>query len=259
MHRLRSPLALLICAACASSSPADTATSEARPTIRGQRICELNQLAVEDGYLVMNVYNDMGMHDCPDAWLEQIDPTQYAIGGPRWRSADYATTLGDAPELVPVETPPGLGYDMALAASVALVEVSMLEEQLGTTITTIDDVPSAARTMLLEATLRSTDFRVAEVQREFLSEFTHYAGQDVFVLDDGSCEYAMKYYTSVFDAELVDEDAVATLGDRFTQLPEGFSFSVQVFDDDLIISEDQGIQYVMTDEFGNSYDRFRCD
>ena len=100
---------------------------------------------------------------------------------------------------------------------------------------------------------------MAEVSREFPTEFVHYAGQQVFVLNDGQCDYAMKYYTSVFDPELVNEEAVATLGERFRFLPDDFTFSVKTFDEDLIITEDQGTQYVIADEFGNSYDRFRCD
>ena len=71
-------------------------------------------------------------------------------------------------------------------------------------------------TLLLDTTLRSTGYAVSEVSREFPTEFVHFAGQRVFVLNDGQCDYAMKYYTSIFDPELVNEDAVATLGERFT-------------------------------------------
>lgn len=257
-------LALAFCVACGAdgdtgTDAVDTAETS-QETARGARICELNELIITDGMIGIRVYNDVGLHDCPDEWLAQIDPEMYAVGGPRWRSVDRAVALGDAmSDATPEEVPAGLGYQMMEAATVELFEVSVLEEKLGVAIETVDDLPSAARSALLEATLRSTTYAVAEVSRGFSTELVHYAGQEVFVLDDGACQYAMKYYTSIYDPELVDEDAVATLGERFALLPDGYSFSVRTFDEDLVITEDEGTQYVMTDEFGNSYDRFACD
>lgn len=240
---------------------ADTGETDGEPeTARGVRICELNELYIDGDALWLRVWNDVGLHDCPDEWLAAIDPDAYGVGGPRWRSVDSVVPIGDMPQLgAPQEVPPGLGYSMVEAANVELFPLAGLEEQFGTTIETLDDIPAPAFRMLLDTTLFGSSYVVSEVQREFTTEFVHFAGQRVFVLDDGQCQYAMKYYTSIVDPELVDEDAVATLGDRLTQLPEGFSFSVEVYDEDLVIVEDQGVQYVITDEFGNSYDRFACD
>ncbi|MEL6349212.1 MAG: hypothetical protein AAFV53_39275 [Myxococcota bacterium] len=249
--------ALLALSAC-SGDTQDTAEAE-RDSIRGQRVCELNELIIEDDTLKMLVWNDVGLHDCPDEWLEQIDPEVYAIGGPRWRSVDQVFSLGDTPDATPEEVPAGLGYQMAKAATVDLFDVATLEDTLDVTIETVDDIPQSARNAILETTLRSTEYAVSEVARSFSTEFIHYAGQTVFVLDDGDCQYAMKYYTSIYDEELVNEDVAATLGDRLSLLPEGYSFSVQTFDEDLVITEDSGVQYVLVDELGNSYDRFACD
>jgi len=235
-------------------------TGDVPETLRGVRTCELNELVIMDGAVWMRVWNEVGMHDCPDDWLASIDSEVYAVGGPRWRSIDTANPLGGTPDFgMPQEVPAGLGYPMVEAAAVELFPVSVLEGQLGAPIETLDDIPLEVRRTMLDTTLFSTQYVVAEVDRVFTTEFVHFAGQRVFIIDDGECQYAMKYYTSIIDAELVDEDAVATLGDRFTQLPEGFSFSVQTFDEDLVIREDEGLQYVLTDEFGNSYDRFACD
>lgn len=227
---------------------------------RGVRICELNELFVSGETLSLRVWNDVGLHDCPDAWLAAIDRDVYAVGGPRWRSIDEATPIDGVPDLgTPQEVPAGLGYEMVEAAVVELFPIAALEGQLGITIETLDDIPLEVRRMILSNTLLSTGYAVTEVQREFQTEFVYHAGKPVFVLDDGACQYAMKYYTSIVDPELVDEDAIATLGERFTQLPAGYSFSVQSFESDLVIREDSGVQYVMTDEFGNSYDRFGCE
>lgn len=229
-------------------------------TVRGLRICELNELFIAEDSLALRVWNDVGLHDCPDEWLAAIDRDMYAVGGPRWRSADKVTPIDGVPDLgEPQEIPAGLGYQMVEAAVVQFLPLAALEQQFGITIETLDDIPIEVRRMILDMTLRSEGYNVSEVQREFSTEFVHNAGQRVFVIDDGECQYAMKYYTSIIDEALVDEDAVATLGDRFSQLPEGFSFSVETFDEDLVIVENNGLQYVMTDEFGNSYDRFACD
>lgn len=227
---------------------------------RGVRICELNELFISEGSLSLRVWNDVGLHDCPDEWLAAIDPDMFAVGGPRWRSADEVTPISGTPDLGrPQEIPAGLGQQMVEAAVVQLLPLTALEGQLGVTIANLDDIPIEVRRMILGNTLYSTGYAVAEVEREFSTEFVHYAGQRVFVLDDGECQYAMKYYTSIVDEDLVDEDAIATLGDRFTALPPGYSFSVETFEEDLVIVEDNGVQFVMTDEFGNSYDRFACD
>ena len=253
-------LVLGSCVACGGAGDTGEGADTSRETIRGVRTCELNELIILDDMLGIRVYNDVGLHDCPDEWLAQIDADAYGVGGPRWRSVDQAVPLDDdALDAEPQEVPEGLGYQMQEAATVSLMALSVLEEKLGITIETVDDLPAAARSALLDATLRSTGYAVSEVSRGIPTELRYYAGQDIFVLDDGECRYAMKYYTSVYDAELVDEAAVATLGERLTHLPDGYSFSVQTLDEDLVIIEDEGLQYVMTDEFGNSYDRFACD
>ncbi len=243
-----------------STGPGVVDTDADADSLRGVRTCELNELYIAADALWMRVWNEVGLHDCPDDWLAAIDADAYGVGGPRWRSVDTAVPIDGMPELgTPEEVPPGLGVSMVEAAAVELFPLSALEMQLGLTIETFEDIPAQARRMLLDATLFSPDYVVTEVERVFTTEFTHRAGQRVFILDDGQCRYAMKYYTSVVDPDLVDEDAVATLGDRFTQLPESFTFSVETFDEDLVIVEDAGLQYVLTDEFGNSYDRFECD
>ena len=128
-------LALVVCGGCSSSDDTETDAAdivETRETIRGERICELNELFILGDSLGMRVYNNAGLHDCPDAWLQQIDPLQYAIGGPRWRSSDQVNPLGDAqPDGIPEEVPEGLGYDMVVAATVTLMELTALEMQLG--------------------------------------------------------------------------------------------------------------------------------
>jgi hypothetical protein len=236
-------------------------------SMRGQRICELYELTLDEGQIVANIWNNFGFHDCPDAWLEQIDRADFFVGGPRWRSVDEAVVVDEAGELVAPpsddshvvrEVPAGLGLTMGLAARVPLpITVDQLERQLDREITSMDDLPRQARQTLLSQLESSDAYSVTEVERQQLTVMTHVAGSEIFVLHDGRCDYAMKYYTSIYDASLVDEGAIAQLGDKLS-LPPGFSFEVRVLDEDLRVEELDGLAHILTDEFGNSYDRFRC-
>lgn len=235
-----------------------------RASVRGQRTCELYELAIEGDDLTLVAWSDGGLHDCPDAWLAAIDRGRYAVGGPRWRSIDEIVAVdanGDPVEptdRIIEEVPAGLGQQMQLAATVALVPIATLEQQLGVTITTLDDIPAPARESLLSGTLRGEEYRVAEVQRALMTRMTHFAGASVYTLYDGQCTYAMKFYTNIIDPTLDNEEAVAQLGSELT-LPEGFTFTVRTFDEDLVITETDGTAQVIADELGNSYDRFACD
>ena len=246
----------------ACEAPDDT-LDEPRSSERGTRICELFELAIVDGKLGARVWNNGGFHDCPDDYLAAVDRDRYGVGGPRWRSVDEIVTIdanGEPLEVEPAvaEIPAGLGHDMFLAAEVGLVPISALEQQLGISIESVEDIPEALGDEILATTVAGNGYVPVEVHRTYGTTMTHYAGQEVYVLDDGSCRYAMKFYTSVVEPSLVDEEAVAELGDRL-ELPEGYSFSVETFDEDLVITVPSGVTQVIADELGNSYDVFECD
>ncbi len=245
------------------SSTLDEAPPEARESLRGARVCELFELRVEGEHLVMDVWNSGALHDCPDEWLAAIDPQRYAVGGPRWRSVDELQPVDTEGEPVDfdaefLEVPAGLGYDMFLAAKVLLMPLAAIEGMLGISIESIEDLPPQVHRTILDGTLASDGYAINEVQRALTTRMVHHAGSEVFVIDDGECRYAMKYYTSVIDSALTDEDAIALLGGKFEHLPEGWSFEVLRLEEDLVITETDGVAYVIADEFGNSYDRYEC-
>ena len=69
-------LALIFCISCdnqgdPATDSGDTA-APARETIRGVRTCELHELILLDDTVGIRVYNEVGLHDCPDDWLAQI-------------------------------------------------------------------------------------------------------------------------------------------------------------------------------------------
>lgn len=235
-----------------------------RQSIRGVRTCELMELAIVDDILTFVAWNEGFLHDCPDEWLAAVDRTRYGVGGPRWRSIDAIEQLDSdghtipEPEEIVAEVPSGLGYDMLKAAEVPFIPIADLEVQLGITIETIEDIPVPVRQNLLADAISSDGYQVFEVARAEYTSMTHHAGAQIFTLNDGQCRYAMKFYTNVTDPELTDEAAIATLGQRFTQLSPEFSFEVITLEEDLVIAEVDGTAHVIADEFGNSYDRYTC-
>lgn len=236
-----------------------------RQSIRGVRTCELMELTIVDDMIAFAVWNEGFLHDCPDSWLDSIDRTVYGVFGPRWRSIDAIAELDasdntiGAPERVIAEVPNGLGLDMVFAADVPFLPVATLEQQLDITIDTIEDIPAPVRQNLLDNALASQQYVEMEILRAQFSRMTHHAGSRIFTLSDGQCRYAMKFYTNVVDPELDNEDAIAELGNRFTQLPAEFTFEVITLEEDLVVTELDGTAHVIADEFGNSYDRFECN
>lgn len=243
----------------------DLAGVGARTSIRGRGTCELLELALIGDQIGFRVWNDGFMHQCPDAWLATVDRERYTVAAPRWRSVDALEALDDddsvigAPTPIVMELPGAEGQPMQFAAEVGFAPISAIEEQLGVEIEDLDDIPPMARAGLMQRGLGGESYQVAEVQRAQFTRMTHYAGAAIFTLSDGACRYAMKYYTGVVDPALDDEATIATLGERFERLPEGYSFEVITLEDDLVITDVSGVAHVLTDEFNNSYDRYACD
>lgn len=244
------------------------------PSVRNERNCELFELAIEDDNFVLTVWNNASMgHDCPDEWLAQIDRAQYFVDGPRWRSLDLqlgvdengeiladATSSGGA-EVVVAEVPPGLGLDMFLAAKVTIAPVSRVARTAEITINTLDDLPQELRLRLMSgrAAEDANGYRVSEANRQMYTMWVYRAGNPVYLLSDGECSYAMKYYTSSTHPEINNEAILAELGNRFQHIPAGYTFEVRTFAEDRYVLDLNGKQSVMADEFGNSYDLFSCD
>jgi hypothetical protein len=62
----------------------------------------------------------------------------------------------------------------------------------------------------------------------------------------------MQAFSKIIDPTLT-YDALQTLGDKLKPA-EGWSYRVKVLDEDLIISTPQGYNWIVQDEFGNTYD-----
>ncbi|MEM7534596.1 MAG: hypothetical protein AAF639_20615 [Chloroflexota bacterium] len=241
------------------------------PPTRGYRNCELFDLGIEDNQVVINVWNNAGQgHGCSDEWLASINRNLYLVDGPRWQLIDYAFIVDDDLNLrvdagginednpVIREIPEGSGVNMVLVATVDVGPVRRIANQFDVTIDDSGNVPPELSQAIFAQLGNDTAYTIIEVNRVFNTFWVYQAGQPVYVMSDGECEYAMKYYTSAQNPALTDEEAIQNLNNLFEELPSGYSYEVRTFNDDVYVLDINGLQYVMNDEFGNSYDRLWC-
>lgn len=256
---------------------------------RGIVTCELFELKIasdDDGvpHVALTVWNNMDLHGCPEDWLSRIDRTKYHVGGPRWRTQDSflvrtdaegGLVLGgqdDAASVVetsanpPAEVPPGLGLPMVDAATVLLMPVATLEENMGiANITSIDELPFPVQQTILARASGSqgedAGYNVLKIDRVFKTLFRFGKGLPVYTLRDETtgCTYAMKFRSAELDPALADVALLMDLGSRYQKLPDHLTYQVLTYETDRFVVDTDNVQYVLTDEFSNSFDLFRCD
>lgn len=254
-----------VMAKLAAKIPADY-----KPT-RGYRNCELFDLSIDGNKVILDVWNNLAQgHNCPDHWLASIDRERYLVDGPRWQPVDYAFPVDAELNLItnpakimvdnPItrKIPEGNGINMVRAGTVDIGNKNLIAKNFGLEIDGSENSLAQLRKTLFSKIMNRGKYNITEVNREFKTFLVFKAGNPVYVMSDGECEYAMKYFTSSKNPTLVNEDAVKNLNKRFKDLPPAYSFEVRLFEEDVYILDLNGLQYVLTDEFGNSYDRLWC-
>ena len=254
-----------VIAELAAKIPADF-----EPT-RGNRNCELFDAVIEGDQLVLNVWNNAAQgHDCSDDWLATVDTRYYFVDGPRWQPIDYAISVDDDLNLIldgasmlegdPVirEIPEGSGITMLLAAQVELGPAQRIANNFDIELDGTEDVLLELQQAIFEQLYSDASYEITEVDRIFNTFWVYKAGNPVYVLSDGECEYAMKYFTTTENRSLTDEEIIFDLNNLFEELPSGYTYEVRQFSEDVHVLNLDGVQHVLTDEFGNSYDRLWC-
>ena len=244
--------------------------TELEPT-RGTRNCELFDTVIEGDQLVVNVWNNAAQgHDCPDDWLASIDSRYYFVDGPRWQPIDYALSVDDDLNFIldeasflggdPVirEIPEGSGITMVLAATVELGPARAIADNFDVELDDSGIVPFELEQAIFGQFYGDNVYEISEIDRVFNSFWVYKAGNPVYVMSDGECEYAMKYFTSSENQLLTNEEIIADLNSMFEEMPPEYTYEVRQFSEDVHILNLDGLQYVLTDEFGNSYDRLWC-
>lgn len=212
------------CDDAASDSPAET--------LRDARYCEilLGTADLEAGTVAIDVYNTVGLNDCPQAEWAAIDADALKaetmadvviLNGPRhWVLDEFEqSTLLDTT----VRAFGGVEMRKAGALELALAEVATPSS------------PYTPRTVRRDTTWR------------------YFAGESVYELvgPDGAI-YVMQSYSTQQVAQ--DEASLAGLGEVL-ELMAGWSFRSRVLDEQLLVTAVDGLATVVQDERGNTYQR----
>ncbi|MBL8683292.1 MAG: hypothetical protein JNK05_29260 [Myxococcales bacterium] len=196
--------------------------------LRGVRYCEVLLATLASGTVNIDVYNTLGVSDCPEAAWMALDPTTIRnetmssmaiLNGPR-----YWTISGMENSVLADPTTRYFGcIPMRTAGRIQLPLAGggML------------NTPYTPRTIL-----RNTTFVFAR-------------GSAVYELVDPMGRvFDMQSYSTQRVAQT--EDSLASLGARLA-LPMGWSFRTRVLTEDLRISTTSGMATVVTDELQNTY------
>jgi hypothetical protein len=216
----------------AAADEATTTTAEpgsGTAELRGVRYCEVLLLSEGDDGFGAEVWNTMGMSECPQDQWEALDAQEIAqergalialLNGPRYWTLDSITT-----ELRE-------GAEETTFGEVAMFQAAVVE--LG------DELPD------------QTPYTERGVVRETVFGFD--AGSEVYELENPQgVRYVMQSWSQVVDPDLAEAD-LPGLGDRL-ELPDGWSFEVRTLEDDLDVLSTDGVATVVQDELQNTYQR----
>lgn len=196
--------------------------------LRDVRYCEVLLLSQDAGEYRADVWNTLGLNECPQDQWDALDGPAIAeergallalLNGPRFWTLD--TIVSDIEQ----DTTTTFGdLEMFLAATVDLG--SELPEQ--------------------------TPYTERSVVRETIFRFD--AGTEVHQLTDPDGQaYVMQAYSHAVDGTQA-LDTLSGLGDRL-DLPEGWTFSTRTLDEDLDLVSLDGVATVIQDELQNTYQR----
>ncbi|MFO0628280.1 MAG: hypothetical protein U0325_22090 [Polyangiales bacterium] len=240
MHR--PTIALLAgLAGCGGTLPASPTDGGASPDVaadtanalRDARYCEVLAGALSGGNVVLDVFNTIGLNECPDAaWRalsvpalrSELGVPVVVLNGPRHWTLDAfeAATL----QRGEVRTLGGIAMRVA-----GRIELPLAVAMRGA-------APYAAQT----------------VRRDTRVRFD--AGARVFELSDAAgAVYVMQSYSVQTRAQTLS--SLEGLGGALT-LPAGWSVRTRVLAEPLRVTAEGGLATVTTDDFGNTYQRWQA-
>lgn len=197
--------------------------------LRNWRYCEVIPVFQHGLSLHVEVYNTLGLNDCPaDLWAK-LDAKQLAsqtgarlvkLNGPRYWVIDAIQGAGTT-----------LDGKTAEFGGIQMTQRAALD------------------TYLWQGSIGDKTYTPNQVQRTTV--FTYFAGQKVYELVSPKGEtYIMQSYSQIKDPTLTIDD-LDTLGQRLA-LPAGWKYQVRTLDADLELKAN-GLAYVINDEFLNTY------
>lgn len=231
----------LLLAACSSADSGSESNAQSGGTVSDQlrdaRYCEIIPVTRDKATIVSEVYNTLGLNDCPaDAWVqiteeminEEYGSIQSKLNGPRHWMMDQIIGQGSS-----VESPK---FTFGGESGIEMQRRGVIETKVG------------------EDTVGEAYYVPNQVERDTV--FVYAAGEPVFELTDPDGQiYMMQSYSQIVDPNLT-YDQLADLGGRLA-LPEGWSFSTRVLDEEFRLTTEatDGVAYVINDDLLNSYQR----
>jgi len=214
----------------------DEAPSGAEPdmaALRGVRYCEVLLLHKGAEGFSADVWNTMGMSDCPEDEWEALDAKAIAadrgavvalLNGPRYWTLDS------------IETDLRKGAPETTFGEIGMFQAATVD--LG------DELPS------------QTPYTERPVARETVFGFDDGSKIYELVAPDGTT-YVMQARSQIVD-EALEESDLPKLGDRL-ELPEGWTYRVRTLEEPLDVRSTDGTAVVVQDEFQNTYQRIDGD
>ena len=215
-----------------STAAADAAASGANPNmdaLRGVRYCEVLLLRKGERGYSAEVWNTMGMSDCPEDQWSTLDAK--AIAGER----DAVAAILNGPRywtLDSIDTDLRAGAPETTFGDIGMFQAATLD--LG------DELPS------------QVPYTERSVARDTVFGFD--GGSEVYelVAPDGAT-YVMQARSQIVDETLEASD-LPDLGDRL-ELPDGWAYRVRTLDAPLSVQSSDGVAVVIQDELQNTYQR----
>ncbi len=215
----------------AADVPADAARdADTAAGLRDRRYCEVLAGDVQGGDVVLDVYNTIGLNDCPDA---------------AWRALDAASLRASLGAAVVVLNGPRHwtidAFEAGALQDAAVRDVGGIPMRVAGRI----QVPLAV------ATAGNAPYRVQSVRRDTTVRFE--AGARVYELvDDAGAVFVMQSYSLQREAQTLT--SLEGLGARLTP-PAGWRFRTRVLDAPLRVTAVGGVATVTTDDLQNTYQR----
>lgn len=209
--------------ACGGAGPVEDAQSN----LRGARYCEVLLATAKLPNVHVEVYNTIGLNECPEAAWSALDTAQLAaehaatfavLNGPRYWMLD-AFVKAAIPD----------------ATVVTFGEIGMRQ--------------AAAIDLPLAEAMQQAPYQPRQIQRDTTVRFV--ANQPVFELvDPAGRVFVMQSYSVQTIAQ--SQADLATLGGRLT-LPTGWTFRTRTLASDLLVTALDSLATVVQDDFGNTY------
>lgn len=198
--------------------------------LRGARYCEVLVARLMGASVHVDVYNTIGLNDCPDAaWraldvgaiMTQTSAVRVLLNGPRYWMLD------------------------------AFVRAELVDP----TVVTFGAIPmrhaGGIDLPLAQASMESAAYELRTIQRTSVVRFA--AGAPVFELVDAEGHvYEMQSY-SVQRSAITQAD-LPTLASRLT-LPAGWTYRMRTLSQDLLVTAVNNLATVVQDDLGNTYQR----